>query len=128
MVYQAKLEGLAPYLWIESSAGKRYALTFDPEKNLEMATGAGLIGARLMSAIGYNVPDTYIVRFQPEQLRLGKNIHYLRDGRDTIMQDRDLEHLLSKAPRYPDGSYRALATRLVDGEVLGHFEYVDTER
>ncbi|HVW83068.1 MAG TPA: hypothetical protein VHB50_00225 [Bryobacteraceae bacterium] len=127
-IYQAKLEGVTPGFRIKDSTGERYVIKFDPIENNEMATGADVVGSKFFFALGYNVPDNYPVRFRREQLRLGENIQFNREGHMTIMQPADLDHLLSKAPRYPDGSYRALASRFIPGDVLGPFQYYDTRK
>lgn len=124
-VYEAN-EGQSPILRIEDSAGRRYALRFDPLQYIELTTGADVVGARVLHALGYNVPDNYAVRFGRSQLRTGANVRFQRDGRRIPLGDSDLDHLLSLAPRYADGSYRALASRIIDGTLVGQFEYYGT--
>ena len=124
-VYGAN-EGMTPILRIEDSGGRRYALRFDPKQYIELTTGADVVGSKVLHAIGYNVPDNYAVRFDRAQIQTGVNVHFLRDGHRIPLRDSDLDHLLSLTPRYPDGSYRALASRLVDGRLLGPFDYYST--
>lgn len=128
MIYQAKLEGVTPGFRIKDSTGERYVIKFDPKENIEMATAADVIGSKFFFALGYNVPDNYAVRFRRQQLLLGENIKFVRDGQDTTMQEADLDHLLSKVPQYPDGSYRGLASRFIPGDILGPFQYYGTRR
>lgn len=126
IVYEAKLEGVTPGFRIKDCTGEKYVIKFDPLDNREMATAADVIGAKFFYALGYNVPDNYPVRFRRDQLRLGENIKFVRQGHKTIMEEADLDHLLSKVPRYPDGSYRGMASRFIAGDILGPFEYYGT--
>ncbi len=119
IVYEAKLEGVTPGFRIKDCTGEKYVIKFDPLDNREMATAADVIGAKFFYALGYNVPDNYPVRFRRDQLRLGENIKFVRQGHKTIMEEADLDHLLSKVPRYPDGSYRGMASRFIAGDILG---------
>jgi hypothetical protein len=125
-IYQAKLEGVTPGFRIKDGTGEKYVIKFDPKDHIEMATAADVIGARFFYALGYNVPDNYPIRFRREQLRLGENIRFMRQGHETVMVEEDLDHLLSKVPQYPDGSYRALASRFIPGDILGPFQYYGT--
>jgi hypothetical protein len=125
-IYQAKLEGISPGFRIRDARGEKYVIKFDPLDFNEMATGADVVGARFFHALGYNVPDNYPVRFRRDQLHLGENIRFERQGRKAIMQQADLDYLLSKVPQYPDGTYRALASRLISGDILGPFQFYGT--
>jgi hypothetical protein len=124
-VYAAN-EGRSAILRIEDSLGRRYALRFDPKQYIELSTGADVVGSRLLYAIGYNVPDNYAVRFTRAQIRAGTNVYFVRGVNRILLRESDVDYLLSLAPQYPDGSYRALASRIVDGTLLGPFEYYGT--
>jgi hypothetical protein len=67
-IVSAKNEGITPGFTIVDSEGRRYLLKFDPPGNPEMASAADVISSKFMHALGYNVPENYIVRFRPEQL------------------------------------------------------------
>jgi hypothetical protein len=125
-IYEAKIEGVTPGFRIRDARGEKYVIKFDPIGFNEMATGADVVGARFFYALGYNVPDNYPLRFRRDQLHLGENIKFQRQGRKVIMEQADLDHLLSKVPRYADGTYRALASRLVPGDILGPFQFYGT--
>ena len=125
-IYQAKLEGVTPGFRIRDSRGEKYVVKFDPLDFMEMATGADVVSARFFHALGYNVPDNYAVRFRRGQLRIGESVEFVRQGKKVMMEEADLDHLLSKVPRYPDGTYRALASRLIAGDILGPFQFYGT--
>ncbi len=125
MIYEAT-EGLSPVLRIEDSQGRRYGLRFDPKDCIELTTGADVVGSKIFHALGYNVPDNYAIRFTRAQVKVAPNVRFVRSGEKVTLRERDLDHLLSLAPRYSDGSWRALASRLVEGSLLGPFEYSGT--
>ena len=62
-VLSGKNEGITPGLVFRDSAGRRYFLKFDPKSNPEMASAADVIGSKFFYALGYNVPENYIVYF-----------------------------------------------------------------
>ena len=61
-IIAAKTEGVTPGFRILDSTGRKYVLKFDPLSNPEMATGADVLGAAFFHALGYNVPENYLVR------------------------------------------------------------------
>src|SRR4030095_7378015 len=107
--------------------GDRYHVKFDPISNPEMATGAEMICARLLYALGYNVPDYYLIHFVPEKLVLGQDVEF-RDnsGRKRKMTQRDIEKLLKKVPITSDGRYRGIASLQMAGKDVGPFRYFGT--
>jgi hypothetical protein len=123
----AKSEGISPGFVMTDSKGDRYFVKFDPISNPEMATGAEIIVARLFYALGYNVPDYYLIHFVPTQLAMGKDVEF-RDaqGRKRKMTQRDLEKLLAKIPKTSDGRYRGIASLQLPGKPVGPFKYFGT--
>ena len=64
-----KNEGITPGLMIRDSRGQPVPAEIRPRANPEMASAADVIGSKFFHALGYNVPENYIVRFTREQLR-----------------------------------------------------------
>ena len=62
--------GIRPGILIADSRKDLYVLRFDPPGNPELATGATMVSANLMFALGYWVPENYLVHFQPDQLKI----------------------------------------------------------
>ena len=123
----AKTEGVTPGFQIEDSRGSRYLLKFDPETNPEMATGAGVIGALIFHALGYNVPEDYLVTFDPEILEIAPGAmapDHL--GVDRPISRIDVNTALARVPRLPDGRLRGIASRYLSGRILGEFRYHGT--
>lgn len=123
----AKTEGITPGLTIRDAAGTMYFIKFDPPSNPELASGAEVISTRLFYAFGYHTPENYIASITPDALVIepGTTIDDL-DGRPHPMTRDDLEDLLDKAARHPDGSYRVVASKALDGTPVGHFRYYGT--
>jgi hypothetical protein len=105
-----------------------YQIEFDPPSNPEMATGAELIGTAFYHAFGYHVADVYLVEIDPARLVIAPNatISDPALGRRRPLVPDDIDAVLRRSARQPDGRYRALASRFVDGDYLGNFRYYGT--
>lgn len=123
-VTHTKDHGVTPGFQIKDETGQGFLLKFDPPKYPEMSTGAAVIGAKLFWAAGYNVPDDAIAVFSLDDLTIAKGATY-KDGkhRKHPMTRAYLEKLLTRAARQPDGRYRCVASRLLEGQPLGPFSY-----
>lgn len=126
-VLSAKSEGVTPGFFIADSAGRRYFLKFDPLSNPEMASGADVIGSKFFHALGYNVPQNYIVRFRRDRLDIDPKAR-LRDdkGVERPITPLDVTEILYKASADSEGYYRAVASFLLEGVPLGPFHYFGT--
>lgn len=107
-------------LTIVDQSGDTYRLFFDPVGHRELATGSAMIASRLYHALGYNVPETYLVRFEPERLKPDLSQEVDRS---------DVRAVLNLAPPYADGTYRAVALH-IPGAVkdVGGFSFHGTRR
>jgi hypothetical protein len=123
-VVAAKAEGVTPGFTIEDAKGRRYLLKFDPPTNPELATAADVICAKFFFAIGYNVPENYVVTFRSDQLSVPEGLKF-KDafGRERILHPRDVEDMLRLVPRDRNNQLRALASLLIPGKILGGFKY-----
>jgi hypothetical protein len=128
-VVGAKAEGITPGFTILDANKRRYFVKFDPMTNPEMATAADSISSRFFHALGYYVPQNYIVHFTPEQLVLGDDVQ-LADatGKKRKMTQRDIYEILVKVPQDKDGRYRATASLAVDGKPIGPPRYYGTRK
>ena len=126
-VVAAKNEGVTPGFRIKDSTGRVYLIKFDPHSNPELASAADVISSKFFYALGYYVPENYIVYFTPGQLVIGDGAQ-LKDGsgRKRPIRESDISEMLAKAPREHDGSYRAMASRLLAGKPVGPFRYYGT--
>jgi hypothetical protein len=127
VVLSAKNQGVTPGLVIRDGAGRKYFLKFDPKSNPEMATAADVIGAKFFYAVGYNVPENYIVTFTRAQLRLDDRSSMKDElGRKRLMTRRDLDDILTKVPHDSAGRYRGMASFTIPGDLLGPFRFTGT--
>jgi hypothetical protein len=128
-VFSAKSEGITPGFKIEDGRGEVYWLKFDPATNPEMASAADAIGSKFFYALGYNVPDNYVVYLRREQLVLTP-ASTIRDelGKKRTMTGRDVAEIMLRVRQEPDGRYRATASRLIPGEELGPFRFHGVRR
>ncbi|MDX2153558.1 MAG: hypothetical protein SFV54_22625 [Bryobacteraceae bacterium] len=123
----AKSDGITPGFVIEDKRNNRYVLKFDPPQYPEMCSAADVIGSKLFYALGYNTPENYIVHFRPDHLEITKGVIYSDpNGRKTPLTRHMVDELLRTQPKLADGTYRALASRWLDGEVAGPFDYRGT--
>jgi hypothetical protein len=129
-VTSGKNEGITPGLVIRDSAGRKYFLKFDPMSNPEMASATDVLGSKFFYALGYNVPENYIVYFTREQLTLDPAKSKFRNsaGRERRMTEGDIEMVLEKVPRDRQGRYRGLASLAVAGDPIGPFRYYGTRK
>ena len=126
-VVSAKSEGISAGFVMTDDKGDRYFVKFDPVTNPEMATGAEMISSRIFHALGYNVPDNYLISVTRERLVLGPSVTLTdADGRKRAMKNRDLDKLLAKVPKTKNGQYRALASLQIPGKPVGPFKYFGT--
>jgi hypothetical protein len=126
-VVGAKSEGITPGLTIRDAAGDLYFIKFDPPTNPEMASGAEMIATKFFYAFGYHTPENYLATLRRDLLTIDPETRLAdQDGRRRPMETRDLDELLEKAARQPDGSYRVIASKALPGRPVGHFRYYGT--
>ena len=123
-VVGGKAQGKAAGFQIVDGDGDRYLLKFDPKGHLELATGAEAVSTRLFYALGYHVPQNYLVRFHRDRLRPDPGATYENPvGEEKPITSAAIDRFLNQVPRYEDGSYRALASLFIEGTPLGPFQY-----
>lgn len=127
-IVSAKTEGRSPGFRIVDAAGDLYFVKFDPRTNPEMASGAEAVATPLFHALGYHVPENYVATLRREDLRIGPKAKVYREfsGQETPLVEDDVNNLLANVAQSADGSYRVLASKAVEGKVLGPFRYYGT--
>ena len=125
-IASGKTEGAQPGLTIRDSTGQLYFIKFDPPSNPEMATGAEVIATKFLYAAGYHVPENYVATLRRESLVIGRGAKVTEDGRSRAMQPWDVDGVLARAARHPDGTYRVLASKALPGTTVGPFRYYGT--
>jgi len=124
VIVSAKSDGITPGFVIEDGNKIRYVLKFDPPSFPEMCSAADVIGSKFFYALGYYTPENYVVHFGRENLEISDGVMY-RDpsGKKSPLTGNVLDKLLETQPIGPGGMYRALASRWLEGEVVGPFSY-----
>jgi len=126
-VVSAKSNGVMPGFVIEDKNKNRYLLKLDPPEEPELASATDVIGSKFFYALGYNTPENYVVHFTTEKLEISPGVMWRDEtGRKSPLTARALDQLLRPQPKSADGTYRAMASRWVPGNVIGPFSYDGT--
>src|SRR5215471_7318032 len=119
-----KTEGITPGFRMQDAKGRTFFVKVDPKSNPEMATAADVIVSRFLYAIGYNVPENYIVRARISDLRLSEKAQITGEtGRSRNMTWDDVQEIVHAIPHYQDGTFRIMASLKIEGEAIGPFYY-----
>lgn len=123
-ITRAKTQGVTPGFTVKDRQGDYYLLKFDPMGYPELASGAEVVSTKFFYAAGYNTPENYVAIFDPANLVLGDEVKFTDEkGRDRLMTEADIEAILQKIEKRPDGKIRALASKFLSGKLLGPFRY-----
>jgi hypothetical protein len=126
-VTASKSDGVTPGFTVKDTNGQLWFLKFDPRGYRAMSTGPEVAVSKLLWALGYNVTENHIAFFRRDQLVVGESARFEPPGGTRrAMQLSDVDKLLEHVDREPDGSYRVIASKAVDGTPLGGFRFYDT--
>jgi hypothetical protein len=127
VVTRRKEAGVAPGFTMRDAAGETWFVSFDGKGFPDAATGAILVANRIFWALGYWQAENHLVHVHPAQLEIADDATITPlSGTERRMRFGDLEDVLRRSHRSPDGSYRAVAARALPGRVLGGFRYYGT--
>jgi hypothetical protein len=119
--------GITPKFSIRDARGDRYVIKLDPASCPELPSSVEVISTKIFHALGYHVPEDFIVRFDPADLEPAPDAKMRGDdGKRRTFTTADIRQWLKRQPRGADGRIRALASRYVPGQVVGAFEFVGT--
>src|SRR5262245_13545262 len=119
--------GITPKFTIRDARGDTYLIKLDPAKFPELPSSVEVISTKIFHAIGYHVPEDFIVTFDVARLDVAPGARIRTDnGQKRPIQMADVEQWLKTAPRTKNGSIRALASRYVPGKVVGQYRYTGT--
>ncbi|MGE5814237.1 MAG: hypothetical protein ACM36C_07105, partial [Acidobacteriota bacterium] len=126
-IVEGKSRGVTPGYRVKDPQGQLYQIKFDPPAHPEMGSGAEVIGAAIYHALGYNVVEGYIVEVDPSRIVISPDATFIgMDGREKRITRADVDRLLARAARSPNGKYRATLSRFAEGKPLGYFKYYGT--
>jgi hypothetical protein len=122
-----KADGVSAGFTIADARGARYFVKFDPPGEPELGTGAEAVVTRLFHALGYHVPQASVLEIRREQLEVasGAAVRELGGGRRPMLPS-DIDEVLERAERNPDGTYRVIVAEGLPGVPLGGFKYAGT--
>src|SRR5262245_28475509 len=116
--------GITPKFTIRDGRGDTYLIKLDPYRFPELPSSVEVISTKIFHAIGYHVPEDFIVTFDTSRLDVAPGAKIKTEtGQKRPIEMTDVEQWLKNAPRTADGSIRALASRYVPGKVVGQYRY-----
>ncbi len=124
-VLVVKPYGLNPGLLIGDAKNDLYLLRFDPVGYEGLAIGAEMVTSRFLYALGYHVPENYIVRFERSRLVAHADGQAMSSaGRTRGLEASDIDSFLGGVPLGAGRTFRAVATRLPEGRqaLLGPYQ------
>ncbi len=126
-IIRGKSQGITPGFTVRDKDGKIYLIKFDPPDYPELATGAEMICTKFFHALGYFVPENYLIRFKPEMLVLSPTA-ITKDalGRKKPLTEIMVKKMLAKAYIDEEGYFRAIASKFLNGKPIGPFMYHGT--
>jgi hypothetical protein len=124
VVIREKTSGVHPGFTARDGKGETWFLQFDPPYFPEGATSVVEIATKIFWAFGYNQVETFLTTFDPKRLEFDPKATLRRpSGARTPFTSDDINAILERVARNPDGTYRVVAGRLISGTILGNFLY-----
>ncbi|HJL16353.1 MAG TPA: hypothetical protein RMH99_11895 [Sandaracinaceae bacterium LLY-WYZ-13_1] len=119
-----KPDGANPGFQIVDGEGVRYLMKTDGDLQAERPSAADVVGALVWHAAGFNVPCNRVVVFDRAVLELDPDATIERtDGSEEPLTEADVDAVLEKATRLPDGRYRASVSQFIDGRPISPWRY-----
>jgi hypothetical protein len=127
VVIREKTSGAHPGFTARDAKGETWFLEFDPPEYPEGATAAVAVATKIFWAFGYNQVESYLTTFDPKKMEIDPAATIRRpSGKRTPFSHDDVNEVLERVARKPDGTYRVVAGRLLPGKILGGFQYSGT--
>jgi hypothetical protein len=126
-VISSKSDGVTPGFTIRDTPGQVWFVKFDPPGYRGMATGTEVAVTKLLWALGYNVPENHIAYMRRDQLTIGEGAKFTPPGgAKRAMRLEDIDQLLRRTNREPDGSVRVVASKALPGKPIGRIRFRGT--
>lgn len=111
-IFSAKMEGANPGFFVEDSRGNRFLIKFDGPQYPELTTSAEVIGTKIFYAAGYNVPESTITYFDPDQVTIGEGVTVMDKGKERPMTMADYHSIVKAKPKNSRGKFVRLQVNL----------------
>lgn len=122
-----KSSGVTPGFRIVDSTGTTYHLKFDPVDYPELSSASDQISGKIFHALGYHVPDNYVIEFPASILELSPEAKIKEtNGQRRRMTPDDVSATLRRAARTQGGLIRGTASRNLPGNLIGEYRYHGT--
>jgi hypothetical protein len=129
-VLEVKPYGFRPGILIGDARKRVYVLVFDRPDAPEMSTGAQVVSSHIAHAIGYHMPESYIVTFPRGRLVLAEGAEIVSSaGNARALTEEDVDGFLRGVARTGPDRYRAVAIYASPPEVnriLGPYQVYST--
>jgi hypothetical protein len=126
-VIREKTSGVHPGMTVRDGKGETWFIEFDPPYYPEGATAAVVMATKFFWALGYNQVESFMTTFDAKKMAFDPKATLRRpNGKRTPFTRDDVNAVLEKVARRPDGTYRVVAGRLLPGKVIGNFRYEGT--
>ena len=126
-IIRPKESGVSPGLTIRDVRGDVWFVSFDAKGYPEAASGAIMVANKIFWVLGYWQSENHLISVHPENLQIdGAATLRLPSGKVRPMKWSDVDDVLRRSERSPDGCYRAVASKLIPGRTLGGFSYFGT--
>jgi hypothetical protein len=127
VLIREKTAGAHPGFTASDAKGDTWFLEFDPPEFPEGATAAVQIATKIFWALGYNQVESFLTTYDPKKVTIDPKATVRRpSGKRTPFTHDDINAILERVARNPDGSYRVIAGRLLPGKILGGYQYSGT--
>lgn len=121
-IIRAKTVGVTPGFTIRDSRGDSYVIKLDPAGNNGLNSTTDVIVTKLLYTAGYNVPENFLVTFDPSILKVGEGVKFTgADGVKRVMTEQDLKDILAKVQLTESGKIQGMASKYIDGKPIGPF-------
>jgi len=125
-VIRGKSEGVTPGFTVKDAKGSIFVIKVDPPELPGIKSSSEVIATKLYYAAGFHTPQNSISFFDPQQLAVGDKATITKAGGEQKMTRADLEQILDQAYKREDGKVRVLASKYVEGQPLGPWDFMGT--
>ena len=126
-IVAGKSQGITPGFTIIDGRGDRYIIKFDPVGIPELSTAAEVIGTKIFWALGYHVPQNYVVLFHPDNFAIQEGTMVEDTWGDRVLLTAfRVRRMIRRVPRDDAGRIRVIASKYIEGTPIGPFRYYGT--
>ena len=120
--------GITPKFTIRDKRGDTYLFKLDPTDMPELPSTAEMISTKIFHALGYNVPEDFLVNLDSSVLEIKPGAMWRDEkGKRREILPEDVDHWLRDAiQKSPDGKIRVLASKFIRGTPVGQYKHYGT--